>query len=73
MSSNFDIRRIEVIDDVTAEALRRMTPGKRLRIGFDTWESARTWTEAGIRHRHPEWSAAQVYDEFIRRMNSAAG
>lgn len=73
MPADFDIRRIEVIDDLTAEIYRRMTPGRRLRIGFDTWESAKAWTQAGIRHRHPEWTEVQVREEFIRRMNSATG
>jgi hypothetical protein len=35
-----DLRRIEVMDDIMAEILRRKTPAERLAIGFGLWRSA---------------------------------
>jgi hypothetical protein len=36
-----DWRRIEVVDEATAEVLRRKTPAQRIAIGFGLWQSAR--------------------------------
>ena len=68
MAADYDIRRIEVIDDQTAEMFRRMTPGQRLRIGLRAGAAARRMVEAGVRHQDPEWNAGQVREEVLRRM-----
>jgi hypothetical protein len=47
------------------EALRRMTGPERVAKAFDLSEAARTITEAGIRHRHPEWADEQVRDALM--------
>lgn len=71
--SDYDIRRIEVIDDQTAEMFRRMTPGERIRLGLGAYATAKRMAEAGVRDQHPEWSDAQVHDEVIKRIARAAG
>ena len=68
MVPDYDIRRIEVIDDATAEMYRRMTPGQRLRIGLRAGGAARRMVEAGVRHQNPEWNSDQVREEVLRRM-----
>ena len=42
------------------ETLRRMTGPERVAKAFDLSEAARATSEAGIRHRHPDWSDEQV-------------
>ena len=68
MEREYDIRRIEVIDDQTAEMYRRMTPGQRLRIGLRAGAAARRMVEAGVRHQNPGWNSEQVREEVMRRM-----
>ena len=67
-SPDYDIRRIEVIDDATAAMFQRMTPGQRLRMGLRSGAAARRMVEAGVRFQHPEWSAERVREEVLRRM-----
>jgi hypothetical protein len=68
MAPDYDIRRIEVIDDETAAMYRGMTPGQRLRIGLRAGATARRMVEAGVRHQHPGWDAERVREEVLRRM-----
>ena len=49
MSRPIDIRRIEVIDDTTAAMFRAMTPQKRVSIGLNQHEFAKSVREAGAR------------------------
>jgi hypothetical protein len=52
-----DPRRIEVMDDVMAEILRRKTPTERLAIGFGLWRSAQKILRGQLASLHPEWEA----------------
>ena len=67
-----DMQRIEVLDDVMAEVLRRKTPAERLAIGFGLWRSARTLLRGQLASLHPEWDAPQVDREVARRLSHGA-
>jgi hypothetical protein len=61
--------------DTTAEAwavqrtiLRRMTGAERAAMAVEMSETARLLTEAGIRHRHPEWSDQQIRDALLSHL-----
>ena len=64
-----DPRRIEVIDDRTAEILRKMTPWMRVRRGLEMAEFARAVIATNVRHKHPDWSEARVQSETVRRFS----
>lgn len=58
--------------DTTAEAwqihletLRRLTGAERVAMAFELSAAARSISEAGIRHRHPEWDDRQVQDALM--------
>ncbi len=51
---------------VQLQALRRLDGPTRLRQALEMSGSAREVTLAGIRYRHPEWTAAQVHRELLR-------
>jgi hypothetical protein len=68
MTPDFDIRRIEVIDDQMAELYRRMTPGQRMQIGSNMHEFSVRIMEGGIRSCHPDWDAKQIRQEVLRRL-----
>ena len=55
-----DQRRIEVLDDVMAEILRRKTPTERLAIGFGLWRSAQKILRGQLASLHPEWEAKRL-------------
>jgi hypothetical protein len=55
-----DPRRIEVMDDVMAEILRRKTPTERLAIGFGLWRSAQKILRGQLASLHPEWEAKRL-------------
>ena len=50
---------------VHLEALRRLTGPERVAMAFEMSAAARDLTEAGIRHRHPDWSDEQVRDALL--------
>jgi hypothetical protein len=64
--------RIEVVDDIMAEVLRKKTPAERLAIGFGLWRSARMLLRGQLRSLHPEWDAAQLDREVARRLSHGA-
>ncbi len=47
--------------------LRRMTGAERVAMAFEMSDTARALTEAGIRHRHPDWTDEQVSNELLTR------
>ena len=69
---NFDIRRIEVLDDAMAEVLRRKTPAERLAIGFGLWRSARRMLRGQLASLHPDWDAERLEREVVRRLSHGA-
>jgi high-affinity nickel permease len=60
---------IEVIDDKTAEILRRKTPAERLSIGFSLWHSTAQLLPSLIKSLHPEWSKAKINREVVKRLS----
>ena len=44
---------------------RGMTGPERMAVALEMSETARAFSEAGIRHRHPEWSDDQVQDALM--------
>jgi hypothetical protein len=48
------------------DALRRRTPSERLRMAIDMSHLARSFTRAGLRARHPNWSEKMIDREVIR-------
>ena len=50
---------------VHLEALRRLTGPERVAMAFEMSAAARDLTEAGVRHRHPDWSDEQVRDALL--------
>jgi hypothetical protein len=47
------------------EVWRAMTGPERVAKAFELTDAARAVTEAGIRHRHPEWSDEHVRDAMF--------
>ncbi len=47
------------------ESLRGMTGPERVAKAFELSEAARATSEAGIRHRHPDWSDEQVREALM--------
>ena len=64
--------RIEVVDEIMAEVLRKKTPAERLAIGFGLWRSARTLLRGQLSSLHPEWDAAHLDREVARRLSHGA-
>ena len=61
--------RIEQPDPAVVAALRRMTPGERIEAGLRHSNALRRSVMDVIRHRHPDWTDAQVRAELLRRMD----
>ena len=72
MDARYDIRRIEVIDDQAAEAMRRLGGPRRMRMASDLSEDARALMAGRVRAEHPEWSSLQIAQEVARRLLNAA-
>jgi hypothetical protein len=72
MHAEIDPRRIEVIDDATAEMYRAMTGPQRVRIGLEMWEFARLALTTHLISENPKWTQEQVRAEVRRRMLGAA-
>jgi len=56
----------EQMHPVQIAALRKMSCGERLAKGMAFLRSARALLEAGVRTRHPGWTAVQVRAETQR-------
>lgn len=72
MEHEFDIRRIEILDDATVEMYRRLDGAARLQIAGQLFESAWNMITAGVRDRYPSWTEEQVRSEVVRRYQLAA-
>ena len=59
---------IEMIDDVTAGLLRRMTGAERLALADRTIQGAREAILFRITREHPDWPPARVRAELARRL-----
>jgi hypothetical protein len=62
-------RKIEVMDDIMAEILRKKTPAERIQIGFGLWTSARNMLTAHLKSTHPDWDEKQISQEVAKRLS----
>jgi hypothetical protein len=62
-------KKIEVVDDVMAEILRKKTPAERIQIGFSLWTSARKMLTAHMKSTHPDWDENQISREVAKRLS----
>lgn len=65
--------RLELLDPLVIEILRRKTPDERLQIGFGLNRQVRDRLTAHFRHRHPDWSEDQVHDAVAQRLLHGSG
>ena len=65
-------RRIEVMDNVQAEILKKKTPAERIRIGASFWTSAFAMLAAHLRKIHPEWPDEKIRREVAGRLSHGA-
>jgi hypothetical protein len=59
---------IEVIDDISAIVIRRLTPAERLERANRMVVDARRMIESALRAEHPDWPAERVASAVRRRM-----
>lgn len=57
-----------MVDDVTAEILRRMTPMDRLAIANGMFERARNMLRLNLAREHPDWDEFQLREAVLRRI-----
>ena len=67
-----DISRMEVVDDLMGDILRRKSPLERLEMAFGLWRSARHLLVAILRGLHPDWDEKTLQREVSRRMSHGA-
>jgi len=67
-----DPRRIEVIDDATAELLRRQSGMESLATAFEMFEFATRVLTCSVREQHPDWDESSVSQEVARRLHGEA-
>jgi hypothetical protein len=63
-----DPRNIQVIDDVTAEYLRRKTGAEKLKIASDMHAGVRSLVRSYLAVTHPEWDQRRLMFETCRTM-----
>jgi hypothetical protein len=51
---------------VQADLILHMTPGRRLQIARELYETAWQLKEAGLRRQHPEWTAEAIHAKCRR-------
>lgn len=62
------VPKIEMVDEVTAEILRRMTPMHRLAIAYGMFERARNMLRLNLAREHPDWDELQLREAVLRRI-----
>jgi hypothetical protein len=72
MAAEYDIRRIEVIDDASVAAMRRLGGVGRLRMMNELTRAGRALMAVRIRDQHPTWTGDQVRAELAKRVRDAA-
>lgn len=60
--------RIEVIDRVYAAILAAKTPAERVAMADRSHRCARMIVQCRIQQLHPEWTAEEQQNEFLRRI-----
>ncbi|MBX3375825.1 MAG: hypothetical protein KF678_02330 [Phycisphaeraceae bacterium] len=72
MSTDFDIQRIELMDDASVEAMKRLGGPGRLQMLNDLTMAGRLLMAARVKEQNPTWSSEQVAAEVARRLRDAA-
>lgn len=67
-----ELSRIEVIDDVMCDVLKKKTSLERLMIAFGLWRSAKTQLFNYLQSQHPEWDEEKIRQEVVRRISHGA-
>lgn len=62
-----EIPRIEILDDVMVEVLRRKTAVERVAMVFDAEQTLLAMLGSHLRESHPDWTEAQINQEIARR------
>lgn len=62
-------RRIEVLDDQMVEIIREMTPQERVQKGLELSQFMRERVLCHLRSHNPDWTEAQVQEEWRRRLD----
>ncbi len=68
MKWRLDDGQIEILDARVVEALRAMTPVRRIALGLEANRTARLVIAGHLRTLHSDWSEDQVAAEIARRM-----
>lgn len=63
---------IEMLDPITVECLRRMTPQQRLAQAAAMWKMASVVTRAAVAGQYPDWDESQIQRETVRRLSHGA-
>jgi len=66
--ADFDPSRLEVLDPMVIEIMRRKTPAERLQIAYQLNRFARSRVREHLRDTHPDWTEDQVNSELAARM-----
>ena len=72
LERRLDPSRIEVVDEVIAEILRKKTPAQKVEMVFAANRTARMLVRGGVLLRHPDWDEEEVQREVSQRMLNAA-
>ncbi len=72
LERQLDPSRIEVVDEVIAEILRKKTPAQKVEMVFAANRTARMLVRGGVLLRHPDWDEEEVKREVSRKMLNAA-
>jgi hypothetical protein len=73
MKWRLDRGQIEVVDDATAEVLRKKTPAERVAMISSCHQTMRLMLEGYLRTQHPDWDDSRVLADVARRMTRGAG
>jgi hypothetical protein len=60
LKSSAVVNNTHVAEKFQNDLIRRMTPGRRLQIAQELYETAWQIKESGLRHQHPAWSDAEI-------------
>jgi hypothetical protein len=66
--ADYDVRRLEVLDPMVIEIMRRKSSVEKLQIAYQLNRFARVAIREQIKAAHPEWTETQIDRELAQRM-----
>jgi len=66
LKSSAVVNHRHVAEKFQIDLIRHMTPGRRLEIAQELYETAWQLKESGLRHQHPDWSDAEIHAKCRR-------